>query len=229
MKSIALALLLGLAPAAFAEEAKKDEAAEALFKKVEEKYAGAKTVQYSVKMVAKSESDSIDMTMSVACKAGNLFVVSGEGNVSAMDLKMEMKSDGKKMKSLLNGAGGKISDVTQAREGLLRGGMVRAGLFTALDDLEKKELPKMEEQYPVKDLKSEADEKVGERAAKVISFTVSVKGKEASVAVRLWIDADTSAVLKREGKSTDGETSSEAYTGTTFDAEIADEKFALPK
>lgn len=205
----------------------KDEAAEALFKKLEAKYAEAKTVQYTVEMLGKDKNDTIKMTFAVAAKAGNMLRMAGEGEIAGTAVKMTVVCDGTKLETRFNGLGRPAGKASANAASILRGGMVRAGVFEAIDSMDKESLGKMDEQYAVTLLKLGEDEKVGDKAMKVLTWKVSVKGKDWTWTQKAWVDEETLTIVKREGKGSDGRTELETYTDTKFDGELKDEDFKV--
>ncbi|MBI2920771.1 MAG: hypothetical protein HYY18_06760 [Planctomycetes bacterium] len=218
-----IAALLLVASVSLAEESP----AEAFFRRVEEKYTGARTLQYKLASVAKDQGDEIEITLQVAAKAGNRFWFSGELKLADTIDPIVTTCDGKRSQTSLLGMETDPEEVSPCCDGIVRAGLVRVGFLESMPLMDQKDMGKMDKEFPVKDLKLEPDEKIGDRVAEVLTFTAGIDGSDETWKQKIWVDAESLAILKREGTRSDGGTVKETYSDTKFDEEIPDEKFAL--
>jgi outer membrane lipoprotein-sorting protein len=204
-------------------------AAEALFKKVEKKYAEAKTLQYRAELASRSGATEIIWSLNVASRSPDVFALEGSGTTSSTTWKLKMVGDGKAVRTRNDQGGHEWQTAPPGSGGFVRGGMARVGLSGLFFYLSENQDAGMDDKFAVEAVQAEPDGKVGERPAKVISFTAKVKGEDTTWQEKVWIDAEKEVLLKREATCSDGKTVSETYSNTTFDEEIPDETFALPK
>ncbi|MCE9583120.1 MAG: hypothetical protein K8T20_11570 [Planctomycetes bacterium] len=205
-------------------------AVEAFLKKVEERYATAKTLQYKCVVGLGAQPENWRERRTLATKAGNLLRIDGLVTGDFSELRTIVVCDATNLEMFHNGREMPPCYIDVANvDCMVRAWMVRVGLEEALYCDYRGELLKSSETYVVEDLKFAADEKVGDQVAKVLTYTVKVNGRNKSWKQKLWIDAETEVLLKREGTSSDGQRVTESYSDTKFDEEIPDERFELPK
>jgi outer membrane lipoprotein-sorting protein len=233
-----LTAVLFLASLAIAEEAtsppKKDASAEELLKKVEQKYSKAKTIQYKVAYVAKEGSDEVKVSYQIRAKAGNRFWLSMSGVTrEKSQLDFTCTCDGTALLVTVNGKQQNAETVSNGAEALLRAAVVRVGIgFSTRTFMSKEAQDSACDKFVVSEVEQCADEKIAERQAKVLVYTVRITGTEFVLKEKIWIDAENLALIKREIKDASKDAKNqfeEVYTEQHFDEEIADEKFQLPE
>ncbi|MEK7466972.1 MAG: hypothetical protein AAB074_06100 [Planctomycetota bacterium] len=229
MKSLfAFVLVTSIACAEDAAPAPPDPAAEALVKKVEARVASAKTVSIKLTMEVAAGDEKQAFEVAIDLKEGNRarLAVDGKG------------PDGKTAFSMLAVCDGKTVRRTdpdgyddEAAESNLAAKVRELAIRAPLKDLSKT-MGGSASKTPVtySDFKFAPDEKVGDRAARVVTYSAS-RGS-VRLAMKLWIDAEKLALLKRETVETKKgvETSrvTDAFSAMTCDGELADDVFALP-
>ena len=209
--------------------------AEELFKKMEEKVAKAKSIQLSCSGTAKMSQGDMSLSADLLVETGNKVRLTCELKGPGETHKELFVSDGKAMK-LLEGERVQSEKTPKALNadlilGLTRGG----GLFTAgwvqAVTLKDERHANRSKVPTCSGFKMGRKEKIGERGAQSIEFTI--KGMEAGdVACVLWIDTETHLPLKREIRGFHGEeegTFVETYSDFKLDEKIDPAKFELPK
>lgn len=225
------ALLIAAMSAAAEDPAppKSDPAAEELVKKVEAKVASAKTVslRLSMEVAAGDEKQSFDVA--VDFKEGNRarLKVEGKGADGKTAFTLTAVCDGKRV-ARGDPDGTEVTDAAADLAEKARGLAVRA----PVRDLSKTmggTAPKTAMTYA--DWAFAADEKVGERAAKVVTYTAS-RGS-VKIEMKLWIDAENLELLKRETverkKGAVAARVTDTFSAMACDGEIADDTFAVPE
>ena len=210
------------------KEAVKDTEAEAFFKKVEEKFAKVKSLSYKATVVFKGgEEGSANIEAEGAIREGNKVSIRFKGKLNEKDFTASITCDGANTR--FDGTMGEPRTEEAKKEfgNAVRSLFCRGGAFLPLFLADRKDGSKDDVQ--VVDLKFAKDEKVGDRAAKVLTFTLTIKDDNDQPSVTVWIDAETLAPLKRELKGKKGETMNETYTECKFDVELKDELFVVPK
>ncbi len=192
----------------------------AFLKKVEEKALAAKSLRFKAKIRIESPGQTVELDAS-GCVAGSRFKFAMEGSVAGRITESSAICDGSKLR--LHGAGDPKTVDAPKEVDSLRTLLVRGGAFAPLQALIASAKPPA-----CSDVKFAADARVGDRDARVLTFTVAADGDEPKGSATLWIDAATLAPLKREVKSPAG-TVTETYVEWTVDEELKDEVFALPK
>ena len=74
-------------------------------------------------------------------------------------------------------------------------------------------------------------EKVGERDTRVIQYTLTAKGGEDPLSVKLWLDAETNLPVKLAvtGGKSDWKDLTETYGEFTIEPKVDAKSFELPK
>lgn len=226
--ALALALLL------------QDTAAD-LLRKVEEKYAAAKTLSVTgeIRFSGKRDGKDVEGTISESFRSRGAGEVRVElsGAMSGRPIpKAAYISDGKALGVLVEPAKPERKEHGLALGTWARRFLVRAGLMGTSGSLYgsvyQAEAFKLEALYKVGDVADGGKEKIKEIECRIISCTVASPDPAAApLKCRLWIDPQKLVVHKREtvqeGKS-ESVTIAETYSDTTFDAEIADDVFKIP-
>ena len=219
MHTVLAAIVLALLPQ------EKNEAEE-LFKNMEGKLAAAKSVVVKVK----GSMQGIDFT-------GDLLL--GEENRARYVF--EMTHEDKKTSSTSVSNGAKIAVITTDGRAvppyeapkkfglLMRARLARSGFIGAMDAIQDERNAKEDPESTIaaSDFKLGSKEKVGEREALQVSYTLKKAGRPDMGSI-VWIDVVTHLPLKRV--LTMGPTVvSEAYTEIKIDEKIDAAKFELPK
>jgi outer membrane lipoprotein-sorting protein len=218
---IALALFV-------AQEKKQDPSAEELLKKVEEKGVKAKTFRQKAKIVLDFGEDKGGELDTESVFKGDKFRVTLAGQAGPQKLDIKVVCDGAKIHVNPPQGEPKTKDAPKgAGEGmrlvLLRGGSFLPAFVASEREGDPREL------LTVKDLKYGKDEKVGERACKVLVYTLTMKDERDEPEITLWVDAETHLPVKRQLKGGKGETITETYSDTKLDEDLKDADFDLPK
>ena len=206
--------------------------AEELFKKMEAKVSKAKTLR--AVMTGEMAEAKMKLSGEILLDEGSKVRLEVEGKTDSMTRKGTVVSDGKRMhlKSSGGGAGDPPDpapfDAPSTFGTLIRVSLARAGLLSALEfcDTEEKAKTDPETGFKVSGLKLGPKEKVGDREAQAVTYTVTRKGRDA--AATLWIDIATHLPLKRALK-VDGMELTENYSDVKLDEKIDAAKFEVPK
>lgn len=227
MRTLAAALLAAAVAAAEEAPPKPDTAAEDLVKKVEEKVASAKTVSIALTMDVNTASEKRKFAIKLQFKEGNKVAlhVDDADPAAKSGYSLAAVCDGKRV-SRADPDGQAVEDAPADLAAKARELAVRAPLrelTMALGGRPSKTPCKYS------DFKFLDDEKVGERAARVVSYTCT-RGK-AALQMKLWIDAEKLEVLKRETLDKKGDVENrvtDTFSAMAYDGDIADETFATP-
>jgi outer membrane lipoprotein-sorting protein len=217
-------------------EKPKETEAEAFLRKVEEKAVKAKSIKYKTKIVMAMGQEEITFAGEGSFKESDKFKLSMEGEMMGKAMQVAVVSDGKNVH--IDGEGGPTSGEAttvalpkDAGEGT-RLCLVRLGSLIAMfygDKKFKEKEGSIKDIVTVSAVKFDKEEKVGERAAKVLTYTITIEDKNDTGEIKLWVDAETLAPLKREINTGNGQTMTETFSTWSFDEEIKDDVFTLPK
>ena len=201
--------------------------AEELFKKMEEKLVKAKTVH--LKLEGSMEPMDFKITGELWLGEGGRVRMDLEGKSGDMVRSVSMVSDG----TTVNTSSDDRKKSFKAPESfgkLVRTCIARAGFLGTVDttDSETEAGTEPGEGFTVSEFKMGAKEKVGERSAQGLEFTVTKKKKKDTAAITLWIDVETQLPLKRTLKL-GGRSLTESYSGLKLDEKIDAAKFEPPK
>ncbi len=206
--------------------------ADAIWKKTEEAMK-AKSLHFktSIKVTIKGEDSQLENE--VWFKEGNRMKSTIVGNFAGTELNLTLLSDGAKWtmlgapKAIEAGAAPKTV-VDDMRTAIPKGGFFLPGLFTCIARSKGPEVD-LGDLFTISELKLGKDVKIGTRAAKVLTFKLSMKDEQDKPDVTLWVDAETYAILKREVNSTaTGEHMVETFSEWKTD-DLKNDMFALPK
>jgi outer membrane lipoprotein-sorting protein len=236
MRCFTLLAVLCLAAPASAQ----DSTAEKIYRAMENKVRGAKTLQ--VALTAEMDSAKFKGTMkgTVYSAQGNKGRMEMDSDVGGKSEKMLMITDGKvsydKQGDKVN-VDPKPKNVDQLDK-MLPGFLGRCGLaggflfsFSGPSDPDKKQEPfDIDKELPIKNFKLGVKEKVGDRNAQVVDYQIDIAGK--AVKVSVWIDTQTQVPLKRvlvldEGGQTMRIT--ETYATFNVDGKLDPKLFEIPK
>jgi outer membrane lipoprotein-sorting protein len=218
-------LLFALAALLIVPQEKDD--AESLFKKMEEKIVKAKSLRS--KLAGEMEEAKFKLTGDLLLDEGSKVRIDVQGKGEGDEKKALVISDGKKLYMKSND-----SDTAQGFDApetfgkLIRIAFARAGFLSAFEfcDSENRAKTGPETAYTMTGLKLGSKEKVGDRDAQAVTYTVTRKGRDAAATV--WIDTATLLPLKRVLKM-DGMTLSESYSDLKVDEKIEAARFEIPK
>ena len=222
-------------PAEKPQEKKKLTEAEEFLKKVEEKATKAKTIKFKAKFTIPMGDQESAFEAEGSFKEGNKVKYSLEGEMMGKAMQMNVVCDGKKLHVEATGPRSTDPETLDAPKDLgegLRLCVVRIGSLVGMFFGDKKAREgdtAYKELVEVEDVAFGKEEKVGERAAKVLKYTLVISGKSDKGEGKLWVDAETLAPLKHEITGPRGETITETFSEWKVDEEIKDEAFALPK
>ncbi len=217
------------------KEKKKATEAEEFLKKVEEKATKAKTIKFKSKFTLPLGDQESTFESEGCFKEGNKVKLSVEGEMMGQAMQMSIVSDGKKMRLEATGPRSTEPETLDTAKDLgegLRLCLLRIGSLVGLFVGDKKAREGdtvFKELVEVDDVAFGKEEKVGDRAAKVLTYTLIISGKTEKGEGKLWVDAETLAPLKHEITGPRGEVVTETFSEWKLDEEIKDEAFALPK
>ena len=214
------------------ETKKADTEAEAFLKKVEEKATKAKTLKCKSKLSFSQGGQEMTFDAESSVK-GDKIKLSFEGEAMGKTIQSTVTSNGSKIVA----EGGfeaetKTMDAPKDLGEGVRLTLVRMGAILTMFFSDKKAKDadfSMKDLSKVSDVKFGKEEKVGDRACKVLTFTINVKDEEKPANCKLWVDATTLAPVKRELEVEEGHTITETFSDWKLDEELKDSLFELPK
>lgn len=228
----ALALSAAVALSAAAQDAPKEPTASELLRKVESTYAAYKTLKLKTKLALSKGEKKGEATVEMCMKSGDRvrFVLRGE--IDGRELDLVLVCDGKQLKAEDRSRGGdpQLLDVpkdfgTGMLSILARGGSFLP--FMAMRLLGGGEETPIAEWIVTGDEEFGKDEKIGERACRVVDYQLNLIREEEPATMRLWVDKETNRVVKRELTSPRGESIVETFESFEPDVEIADGDFKV--
>jgi outer membrane lipoprotein-sorting protein len=222
------------------KEKKKLTEAEEFLKKVEEKATKAKTLRCKAKMTMTEGGQEMEFDIEASMAAEGKFKLSMEGEMMGKAMQVAVICDGKKMATEGEGPfGGRPKEPADAPKGAGEGMrllFVRVGSITTMLMAEfrnKDDETELKDLFDVSDLKFGKEEKIKDRATKVLEYSLTFTGKQGgnnnTAEAKLWIDAETLAPVKREITGPRGETFTETFSDWRLDEELKDSLFELPK
>lgn len=209
--------------------------AEALFKRMEEKLAKAKTVQVKSRGSTMTAEGEMAATVELSWEAGSKARLDSDMKIPEQgEFKSRFVSDGKN--AALSGPqaqSGKtpqnlISDLVRSWS---RGGGFFAAAWIEAATFKDKRHPKRANVPKTVDFKLGPKENVGPRDAQKIEFTLT-EVESGKVSMALWIDLESHLPLKREMRGLHGQeklTFTEFYSDFKLDEAIDPSKFDLSK
>jgi hypothetical protein len=214
----------------------QDNPAEDALKKIEATVANAKTVSVVFQCTGHApvagEGRDLKIAGSILLKDPNRIHLAQTMTVGGQDGELSQVSDGETLRRTWPGG---VQDSNKTPEALLiniRTALVRTGAHACysgsgpMGSLAAKKI-NMGEKLQISDVSSEPDDK----GAKVISYTVTIKGSS-SMRITLVYDPQKMLPVRRtvEVEHQGGKMLfNEAYSEFSLDGEIPDEKFKLPK
>jgi outer membrane lipoprotein-sorting protein len=203
MRRLLLALALpALALSAFAGEG--NEAAK-LFRDMEKRVAGAKSLRVSfASTITKNGEDVGQFKGSVDLGDGNKGRFEVKGQAMGKEMSLKLVADGEKLKATVNPPGEDKEQPLPKNFGQrVRLGISRVGPTAGLLIAERQSRPDKEQddedvtkRLRVSDFKLGADAEIGGRKARVLEYKATLDKEE--VKAKLWLDARTHLPLKRE-------------------------------
>ncbi len=224
------------------KEKKKPSEAEEFLKKVEEKATKAKTLRCKAKLTMTEGGQEMEFDVEGSMAAEGKFKLSMEGEMMGKAMQVAVICDGKKM--AVDGespfGGGKPKEPADLPKGTAEGLrllQIRVGTITTmmLADAPRgmDETSELKDLFELSDIKFGKEEKIKDRAVKVLEYTLTFTGKQGgnnnSADCKVWIDAETLAPVKREITGPRGESFTESVSEWKFDEEMKDSLFELPK
>ncbi len=221
-----------------APQEKKLSEAEAFLKKVEEKATKAKSLRYKAKLTLNEGGKEMGLDGEGSAKEGKFKLDMG-GEIEGKPLQVTITCDGKRMRTESVNPGGRAEpqtiDAPKDAADDIRLLLVRVGALVTmvLGDHKRDEAKELKALFDVSGVKFGKEEKIKDRAAKVLEYTLTFNGKGAAdnntAEAKLWVDAETLTPIKREMTTSRGEAFTETFSEWKFDEEIKDDVFALPK
>jgi outer membrane lipoprotein-sorting protein len=227
MRCLIVAALAFLAPQ------EKNEAAE-LFRKMEEKFTAAKSLQLQWKVTAVAIEGDLSAEGIILLDEGNKARFEMQANHPGGEQKDLFVSDGAQFKT--TGARGATVDTPATLNKTVLGCLARGGALQALTVINMKFHVKEADASKLLALSDFAmgyKEKVGEREAQLIEFkSVLVPAGKQEAATKLWIDCETGLPVKREfvvHEMKQKITTTETYENLALDKKPDASKFEWPK
>lgn len=223
LPALALYLLASVARA-------NDDAAQELYKKISDAFMAAKTVHLvDAKTSAKRGSTmEFELTTSVWLATENRMSVRARFAAQEINQDVAAITDGMRIALIEGGEVRKSGEADPNVSVLFRGVLLAGGITPAMSFLQE---PEMFKDGGVSDFKPLAEGKAGDRAATVIEYTYlfNTQGDDVSLAVKLYVDKDTHALLRREmSEPKEGLEISEEYGTLQFNAEPPADAFQVP-
>lgn len=228
MIRLALTVVL-LAPAA------RDEA-EDLFRKVEARYADAKSIRVEgriegeARAVERTSKSTFQLDARFRESKAYLVLHGHEGGVART---MAVHLDGTRLvygfsKGALKEVAAPSDGARVVRIALARGGAMAAPMYAAIE-----REGGIDGWITASGFKLGGEEKVGDRPCRILEYDATLKGggQEVKLRHKIWIDTETLGILKRESRRDDengGFTATESLA-PKFDVEIPDEDLTIPK
>ncbi|GEM_PF-2941507 len=214
-----LALVLGMAA--------QENQAEELFKKLEKKFAEAKSVTLGFKLDmvdkrTKEEEKKSAVEGTIRAKSGDRFIMDVTIRDKGEDDKFFARSDGKTLRIRSGDRPEKEEKYPKGMSRFLTGATIRSGVFV-LQSMGREEAPDPAEYLKVSDFSMNEGGRV---EVKVVMYTLTVDGKKASVS--LWLDTEKLVPVQRKVRIEGDEgrimTFEEHYTKVSTD-EVPDAEF----
>jgi outer membrane lipoprotein-sorting protein len=229
--------LIRLSPASAQENE-----AEKLFREMEKKIAAAKGIEADVDMDLTDIKRKAEgkFKVSLLLTRDNKARLKLAGKMEGMDVRMDLISDGSRLKASKRPAppGKEIEEKATPKylHAMLARTLSRIGL-AGVDAVlaerkagEKEKAPEIESLIRLSDFKSGGQENIRGHAAKVLSYSAHVQKHNDTVSVTLWLDATTLLPLKRVVTTMkDPVRITELYNRFTLDPKVDAKAFELPK
>jgi len=209
----------------------QDDKGKELFQKLEKKMADAKTLSVTFKGTV-GGANKADYTGRVRMKTGKKYTFNIKIVEEAGDTELTLISDGTRRLTIQNGRRSE-DEPKDGTDDLFRRATARCGfvvLFLCMANVAQEVLPAADEILKSSEFALGGEEKLGEKTARVLTYTIAVKGM-GDAKVKLWLDEKDLILLKREVKVTtpDSETVfNETYSDQSTD-DIEDKIFEVGK
>jgi len=209
--------------------------AEKLFRSAEKMLADAESVQLSMESTLKASKGESKVKGTMLLAKGNKARVEVSGEFFGKPFKMEMVSDGTKMKTETTPAkGGAVKDTPKNFNINMAGMVSRAGilggLFAARPQRPGQKDPELDEILKISGFALGKKEKLGDRQVQVIDYEVMLDNDTAMTA-QVWLDSETRLPLKRVLSAKAGKAEfriTETYQ-IRVNGKIDGKRFELPK
>jgi outer membrane lipoprotein-sorting protein len=225
-------LTLPLLTLAAGHAAAEQNEAEKLFHTMEEKVHAAKTLQVRF---------DLDITDALG-KKGNVkgALILGEGDKYRAEVEGKLFGQAVKGVDVSDGANRKLAgdppppDTAAASPkgagAYFRAALPREGFFLGSLEMERRN-DRPPDQFQLSDFRLANKEKIGERDAQAIQYTMRFKGAGDPLSMKLWLDAETNLPVKLAvtGGKSDWKDLTETYGEFTIDADVDAKSFELPK
>lgn len=202
--------------------------AEELYTQMQDKLRGAKTARFTFKSTIENPDEKWEGTAWIA-----------EGNKARVEISRQRAQNPYSLTLICDGKqifwGSPTRKAMEKAPDTFIADLV--GLFAKmganedrLEDLFRGRRDKVE-RFESTDFAMGAREKLGDREAQEIRFTVKVKGRDGGADVKLWLDAETRLPLKRvmAVKERPDEVVKEEYAGWKLGESVEASKFDIPK
>lgn len=215
----------------------QDSAAD-LFKKVEEKYAEAKTLSLKsdIRIVVVKDGKEVERG-----KVSGTFRSRGDGEIHvetsiSLDGKEASKatyvSDSRVLLMRLSGRAPEKKDHSLPLGLWMRRFCARIGLMastgSAFGAVYRPDEIKLDKLFPVSGIEDGGKEKVGDVECRILAYSVAqAQAGAPPLKCRMWVDPAKLAVLKHEIVG-DTATIRETHTDVVFDGELKDDEFKIP-
>ncbi len=219
MRRAALVVLLLplLGPAQEAQDA------ETLFRAMEARIRKARSVRLGFDIEAGAAPLKVYLKGTFVFAAGNKSRLEADVAFFGAASKVRIVSDGKKTHVTSSDSAKQMRKNTYVRQAaVLADALARSGLYWAFRGIHKADIKlkkaKVTEVFHVSGFRLGGREKVGQREAQVVTYTVRLDGKD-EVRAAVWIDMQTGLPLKRTLALPGEKTAriSEIYTGLKLD------------
>lgn len=209
----------------------EDPAAQELYKKVSDAFMAAKTVHLKEAKTSATDKSgqSFGMDSDIWLAADNQLCLDMEVKFGGQGQKMKAVCDGKTL--ALSGGPGEKDQKEAAAElsNTIRGAIMAGGVMPAMSIMDH---PEGFKNGGTSDFQALVEGKVGDRTATVIEYTFHFTSgsEEVDLGVKLYVDKDTLAILKREASQPKEQLQiTEEYGVVELDATAPDGTFTVPE
>jgi outer membrane lipoprotein-sorting protein len=207
--------------------------AEKLFRQMEKKVKGAKTLQIRFEMAISVLGIEGNLKGTASFGESDKARLEAKGTIAGQEVDALGVATGTKIHLLERGSkDGKTLDSPKGLGIYFRGVVPRVGLGAALEDQDAlADLPNVDDRYKISDFKLGGKEKIGDAETRIVEYAVLIKGKDKGTA-KLWINTKTHLPAKLQIRAGVGGADieiTETYTEVTIDGKLDDKLFEAPK